>query len=132
LIEDLSNSGEIVERASWVGGGEAACACCAEMVYPDDSAHSVQELLRHAEIPNESRHIVPEMGLDHHRKTGRIRVGKCGNHRRKVPYIDGAVIHGGNKNKSLSIDTEPKLAINLQFARIFDKNTIRHMFSSYV
>jgi len=35
------------------------------------------------------------------------------------------------ENNGLSINTEPKLAINMQFARILDKNTIRHIFSIY-
>ena len=104
----------------------------AVMLQPDDPAHPVQELLGHAEIPNDSRRIGPETGLDQDWKTGRVRLGKCGNHRWKVPHINGTAIHGCNKNKSLSIATEPKLAINMQFARIFDKNIIRHIFSSYV
>jgi len=131
LIEDLSNSGEIVERASGVEGGKTACACCGEILHLNNPQRLGEKFLGHAEILNDSRRIGPETGLDQDWKTGRVRLGKCGNHRWKVPHINGPAIHGCNKNKSISIATEPKLAINMQFAGIFDKNTIRHIFSSY-
>lgn len=46
-----------------------------------------------------------------------------------MPFIDGVPDHECRENKVLPINSWPDVAINGQSARIFDKNTMRHIFS---
>ena len=103
----------------------------AVMLQPNDPAHPVQELLRHARNPDENRAIRPETFLACDRKSRRMRVGKCDSCCRKMPHISRGKNYEVRGINSLPVDPESKCAINTHFARIFDKNTIRHIFSSY-
>lgn len=100
------------------------------MLHRNNPAQSIQKFLCHHSNPNRVITIGPNPSRLGHREKRRFQAWKSNDLYRKMPRICGIPGDPRRKNSKLSGHIGGKSVIKKQVARIFDKNSHCHRFSS--
>ena len=139
-MDDQKTSDYSVQRASGpkraarhhvrVDHGRSDIGAQAEMIHPNNPAHSVEEFFSHDGNPSRINTIRPNTSRLGHRRKRRFRVGKTDEYCQKIPYIPSNPDRLLRKTRTLSGLIGAESVIKEQIVVLFDKNSTCYIFSS--